>query len=71
MKTLRINSGEVTIQLSPAQCFLLAKICHQAYANTYVGETDHWRTFATLFHACAIAGLAQQHVCPRDEIGFQ
>ncbi|MBV7329233.1 hypothetical protein KFU94_13480 [Chloroflexi bacterium TSY] len=70
MKTLQINGGEVTIRLSPVQCFLLAKICHQAYTSIHVGDIDSWRTFATLFHACAIAGLAQQHMCPWDEVAF-
>lgn len=68
MKTPQINSGEVTIRLSPAQCFLLAKICHQAYSTTFSGNIDEWRTFETLFHACAIAGLARQHMCPWDEV---
>lgn len=70
MKTVYIRSGEITIRLSPAQCAILAKICHQAYSTTFSGEIDEWRTFETLFHACAVAGFAQQHLCPHNEIAL-
>ncbi|MBV7333523.1 hypothetical protein KFU94_35880 [Chloroflexi bacterium TSY] len=70
MKTLCIKSGEATIRLSPAQCAVLAKICHQAYSTTFSGDIDQWRTFETLFHACAIAGFTQQHLCPYNEIAL-
>ena len=66
MKTLCIKNGYVTIQLSAAQCAILAKACRFASEETLTDDIDHWRTFAVLFHACAIAGYAQWQMCPLD-----
>ena len=66
MKTLNIENGYVTIQLSAAQCTTLAKACQFASEETLCENLDHWRTFAVLFHACAIAGYAQWHMCSPD-----
>ena len=66
MKTLNIENGYVTIQLSAGQCATLAKACKFASEETLCENLDHWRTFAALFHACTIAGYAQWHMCPSD-----
>lgn len=66
MKTLNVENGYVTIQLSAAQCATLAKACRFASEETLSEDIDHWRTMAALFHACAIAGYAQWHTCPLD-----
>jgi hypothetical protein len=56
MRNLNIENGYVTIQLSAAQCAILAKACRFASEETLSDDIDHWRTMAALFHACAIAG---------------
>lgn len=70
MKTLNIENGYITIQLSAAQCATLAKACRLASEETLNAEIDHWRTLAVLFHACAIAGYAQWQMCPLDIVAL-
>ncbi|MBV7332462.1 hypothetical protein KFU94_30385 [Chloroflexi bacterium TSY] len=67
MKLLTIQRGCITIRLSPFQCAEIAKACRVAYEASPSGDIDHWSTLSALFHACAISGFAQQHMCPHDE----
>lgn len=66
MKPLNIKNGYITLQLSAAQCATLAKACRFASEKTLSDDIDHWRTFAVLFHACAIAGYAHWQMRPLD-----
>lgn len=64
--TLDFENGYVTIELSPFQCASLAKACYFASEYSYDPDNEAWRTLATLFHACTIAGFAQWHLGEPD-----
>ena len=68
MKPLIIQHGCITIRLSPFQCAEIAKACRVAYETTPAGDIEDWSTLSALFNACAIAGFAQQHLCPHNEV---
>ncbi len=53
-------------RLTPPQGASLAKACQFAGLNTLSDDIDHWRTFASLFYACAAASFVQWHMCPVD-----
>lgn len=66
MQLIDVKDGCIILHLTPPQCASLAKACHYAGHHTLSDEIDHWRTFAALFHACAVAGFAQWHMTPVD-----
>ncbi len=66
MQMIDIKDGCLILCLTPPQCASLAKACQFAGHHTLSDEIDHWRTFAALFHAGAVAGFAQWHMCPVD-----
>ena len=66
MQLIEIKDGCVILCLTPPQCASLAKACQFAGYHTLSDEIDHWRTFAALFYACAVASFAQGHMCPVD-----
>jgi hypothetical protein len=72
MSLLKIENGYATIELSPFQCATLARACHFASQQSLDAEIDAWRTLATLFQACTIAGFAQWHMSSPDlEVLFE
>ncbi len=66
MQFIDIKDSCVTLRLTPQQCASLAKACQFAGYNTLSDDIDHWRTFASLFYACSVAGYSQAHMCPSD-----
>ena len=66
MQFIDIKDGCVTLRLTPPQCASLAKACQFAGLNTLSDDIDHWRTFASLFYACAVASYGQWNVSPID-----
>lgn len=66
MQPIDIQNGCVNLCLTPSQCASLAKACQFASRHAFSNEIDQWHTFAALFHACAVAGFAQWHMCPTD-----
>lgn len=67
---LNFENGYVTLELSPSQCASLAKACHFASEYSYDADLEVWRTLATLFQACTIAGYAQWHLSESDLAAF-
>lgn len=66
MQLIEIKDGCVILRLTPLQCASLAKACQCANHHTFSDEIDHWRTFAGLSYACAVASFAQWHMGPVD-----
>ncbi len=66
MPLIDIKDGCIILHLTPAQCASLAKACQFAGHHTLSAELDHWRTFAALFYAGAVAGFAQWQMRPVD-----
>jgi hypothetical protein len=66
MQLIDIKDGCVILHLTPPQCASLAKACQFAGHSTLSEEIDHWRTFAALFYACAVASFSQWHMAPID-----
>ncbi len=66
MRLIEIKDGCVIIRLTPPQCASLAKACQFAGLNTLSDDIDHWRTFAAMFYACAVASYGQGNTCPKD-----
>lgn len=63
---LNFENGYVIIELSPFQCADIATACHFASKYSFDEKIDTWRTLATLFHACTVAGFAQWHLSGPD-----
>ena len=66
MQLIEIKDGGIILYLTPPQCASLSKACRFAGHHTLSAEMDHWRTFAALFYACAVAGFAQWQMEPLD-----
>ena len=67
MQLQDIKHGTVTIELSPPDCAVLAKMSRLACQHSTDEEIDMWQAMTTLFHACAIASYGQWHICAEDE----
>ncbi len=64
MQLIDIKDGNVILHLTLPQCASLAQACQFAGHHTLSDEIDHWRTFAALFYASAVAGFAQWQMSP-------